>query len=148
MYPLWLPRAHHCPDSSLPLSPGKLKPPTQNTQNSNLLASKIQPRNTLKNTHPAFISKEPCTKAGCLQGGFFNGPIPLQRPVPACLGFHYRFIIRHEIHSGPEFYFQARGLALVISSTCWGVGVGGKFRGEKKQSQVNFKQKQKKSNKS
>lgn len=50
----------------------------------------------------------------------------LNRPVPAHLTFGYRFIIRHEIHSGLQllvllfffswFSFQARGLS-IISST-------------------------------
>lgn len=55
--PIWLPRACRCLASSLPLFPGKLKPPTENTQNPTLLTGEIQPVNTLKNAHPAFITE-------------------------------------------------------------------------------------------
>lgn len=126
--PTWLPRT---------TIPWQIKTTHTNTQNSNLLANKIQPANTLKNAQPAFISKEPCTKCRMLVRGLFQWTNPTAKTsTPARLGFDYRFIIRHEIHSGLEFYFQTRGLALIVLEG------GGK---KKRLSQVNFKQKQKKS---
>lgn len=62
------------------------------------------------------------------KGGFLNGPVPWKGPVPACLRFGYRFVIRQEILSGILFCFFAFKPVLSINST---------YRGKKKAVNLN-----------
>lgn len=78
--PIWLPRASHCLTSSLPLFPGKLKPPTQTfkTQISWLIRyNQLIPWKM--HIQPSF-QKELCTKLNRPLKGLLSRPIPLQRP--------------------------------------------------------------------